>query len=372
MFDCQGDVMNKQLARILSIVLLIGLSASACGNTAVDETAVVVAADTDATTEIETPAAAVSSPAESEPAESEPAVASVETKGDTYTVANCEGGTLDASSSTVAVAFDKYTSTNELYEVTVCGDDINGDGIADEIVVTSTNLPDHESVYWEDDQDLHEDYDYDTNIYKFAEVYTDQVAHSAGPNMIKTQSIVMRMPADPTEAANKTQSTFGTIGLALNGVSFFNENAAPGGYIVDELFTFDQCSGHPQQQGVYHYHVDAVCLVRDLGGDITEQSVTDAGTTYTWIEDAGTNAGVLLGFLMDGFPVYGPIDAEELDCQGEAVTEPIDAYNGHAHCTADFDEPIFHYHVKTASDGGTGEAVFWIVNADYYGEPGTI
>ena len=88
--------MNKQLARILSIVLLIGLSASACGNTAVDETAVVVAADTDATTEIETPAAAVSSRAEAEPAESEPAVASVENKSDTYTVANCEGGTLDA------------------------------------------------------------------------------------------------------------------------------------------------------------------------------------------------------------------------------------------------------------------------------------
>jgi hypothetical protein len=371
MFYCQGDAMNKQLARILSIVLLIALSASACGSTAADETAVeettleetavVVAAD--APSEIESPAA-VSTPAEE--------AASVETNGDTYTVANCEGGTLDASSNTLAVAVEKYTSTNELYDVTVCADDINSDGIADEIVVTSTNLPDHESVYWEDDQDLHEDYDYDTNIYKFEEVYTDQVAHSAGPNMIKTQSIVMRMPADPTEAANKTQSTFATIGLALNGVSFFNENAAPGGDIVDELFTFDQCSGHPQRQGVYHYHVDAVCLVRDLGGDVTEQSVTDAGTTYTWIEDAGTNAGVLLGFLMDGFPVYGPIDAEELDCQGEAVTEPINAYNGHTHCTTDFDEPIFHYHVKTATDGGTGEAVFWIVNSDYYGEPGTI
>ena len=48
----------------------------------------------------------------------------------------------------------------------------------------------------------------------------------------------------------------------MNGVAFFNENAVPGHEIVDELFNFDKCSGHPQNRGMYHYHVKTA----NLGG----------------------------------------------------------------------------------------------------------
>jgi len=269
-------------------------------------------------------------------------------------------------------ALEKYTTTNSEYTVYVCTQDSDGDGDMDYMVVETTNQPEHESVYFDESNHHHEDFNFDTNIHKFDGVYTDQDAHAAGNNKIEVQSIVMKMPIAPSvpSANNKTETPFATIGLAINGVSFFNENAAPGDDIVDELFTFDQCSGHPQQQGVYHYHVDPVCLIRDLGGDVTTQTKTVSTTTYTWLEDSGNNAGLLLGFLVDGYPVYGPVGSNETDCNQTAVSAAIDDYNGHSHCTAEFDGGIYHYHVKTAELGGTGNPVFWITNKEYYGEPG--
>ena len=285
---------------------------------------------------------------------------------------SCQGvSNLDAIPSAYRAALTKYTTVNSKYVVHVCTEDSDGDGQADFMVVESTNLPEHESVYYEDGHDHHEDFDFDTNKHKYDEVYDGEQAGPAGPNMIETQSIVMRMPIAPVAATTKTATSFATIGLALNGVSFFNESAAPGDEITDELFTFDQCSGHPQMQGVYHYHVDPVCLVRDLGGDVVTETTTVDGTTYEWLEDAGTNAGLLLGFLLDGFPVYGPMGNGEVDCAG-VTTGPIDEYNGHSHCTTEFSEGIYHYHVKTANLGGTNNPVFWVTNEYYYGEPGSI
>lgn len=121
---------------------------------------------------------------------------------------------------------------------------------------------------------------------------------------------------------------------------------------------------------MYHYHVDPVCLIRDLGGDILTETEESGGVTYTWIADSGNNAELLLGFLLDGFPVYGPIDDSEVDCNNNPVTAPINEYNGHIHCTAEFPDGIFHYHSKTANIGGTHSPVFWITNEFYYGEPG--
>ena len=159
--------------------------------------------------------------------------------------------------------------------------------------------------------------------------------------------------------------------LALNEVSIFNENAAPPDKITDELFTFDQCSGHPQKSGLYHYHVDPVCLIKVLGGSVTDNTSTVSGTTYSWIEDNGTNGNLRLGFLLDGFPFYGPVGDNYTD-YSSASTPSTDSYNGHTHSTTDFQSGTYHYHVKTANIGGKNSAVFWITNEKYYDTPGVI
>jgi hypothetical protein len=286
-------------------------------------------------------------------------------------------GTNDLTNipSAYLTALTKYTTVNSTYLVNVCTEDTDGDGTPEYMVVESSNRPEHKSYYWEATNSLYEAFTFATNLYKYAVTktaagYTGTPA-SAGPNMIYEQCITMKMPISPASASTKSETDFSTMGLALNGVSFFNENAAPPDEITDELFTFDQCSGHPQNTGLYHYHVDPACLIRDLGGSVTDNSSTVSGTTYSWIEDNGTNGGLLVGFLMDGFPVYAPVGDNHTDSDN-ASTPSIDAYNGHTHNTTEFTSGTYHYHVKTANIGGTNSTVFWITNAKFYGTPGSV
>jgi len=293
------------------------------------------------------------------------------------TVSTTCGGVNDLTNIPTAyvTALTKYTTVNTTYLVYVCTEDSDGDGDADYMVVESTNRPEHKSYYWQATNALYEAYTFATNLYKYAATktaagYTGTPA-SAGPNMILEQSITLKMPISPAVASTKTATTFSTMGLALNGVSFFDENASPPDLITDELFTFDQCTGHPQNSGLYHYHADPICLIRDLGGSVTDNSSIVSGTTYSWIEDNKTNGGLLLGFVMDGFPVYGPVGDNHTDSDN-ASTPSIDAYNGHTHNTTEFTSGTYHYHIKTANLGGTNSTAFWITNEYYYGTPGSV
>ena len=124
------------------------------------------------------------------------------------------------------------------------------------------------------------------------------------------------------------------MGVAINGVAFFNQYAGPNQPLTNEIDSFDQYSGHPQQQGVYHYHLEPSYLT-GLNGKNT-----------------------FLGFLLDGFPVYGPIENEV------AVTnDDLDDYHGHTHETTEYPDGIYHYHI-TDNDP-------YINGNGYYGSPGT-
>src|SRR4029079_17817070 len=91
----------------------------------------------------------------------------------------------------------------------------------------------------------------------------------------------------------------GPIGIAVNGVAIFNQYAGPNRPLTNEVNSFDQANGHPQQTGQYHYHVEPLHITTTKG--------TDA----------------LIGFLLDGFPVYGPVE------NGHRVTNAeLDAYHG--------------------------------------------
>jgi len=88
------------------------------------------------------------------------------------------------------IALEKYTTTNSEYSVYVCTEDSNGDGSADYMVIETTNQPEHESVYYDESHHHHEDFDFDTNAYKFDGIYDgSQTLHSAGNNMIEEQNM---------------------------------------------------------------------------------------------------------------------------------------------------------------------------------------
>tara|TARA_Y100001970_G_C14124515_1_gene798172 strand:- start:538 stop:951 length:414 start_codon:yes stop_codon:yes gene_type:complete len=122
-----------------------------------------------------------------------------------------------------------------------------------------------------------------------------------------------------------------------------------------------------------YYQIDPVCLIRDLGG-VVDNSTTVGETTYSWIQDNGTNAGLLLGFLLDRFPVNGSIVSGDNHTYSGSSTPSIESYNGHTHTNAEFQSGsgIYHYHLKTGNLGGTSSNVFWITNEKYYGNLVTV
>ena len=67
----------------------------------------------------------------------------------------------------------------------------------------------------------------------------------------------------------------------------------------------------------------------------------------------------LLGFLLDGFPIYGPEENGD-----ELKSSDLDNHHGHAHPTSDFPDGIYHYHI-------TSDAPY-LNGIGYYGAPGTV
>jgi hypothetical protein len=174
----------------------------------------------------------------------------------------------------------------------------------DFMVIESSNVPNHPSPYFSRGDDRYEAYNGPNGSFRL------------NPNSIGSQSFVYRIPLNPAEASNKRSTNLGSIGIAINGVALFNQYAGPNNQpLTNEIDSFDQFNGHPQNTGVYHYHIEPLYLTGLEGKD------------------------GLIGVLLDGFPVYGPIE------NGVAVTNTeLDEYHGHFHATEEFPDGIYHYH----------------------------
>ncbi len=143
---------------------------------------------------------------------------------------------------------------------------------------------------------------------------TDKFPNQYNPNSILKQNYTFRIPLTPSIASTKTPTPFGAIGVALNGIPFFNQYNREGQDAV-KVEVFDSCCGHPDPAGRYHYHKYPVCVKSPL-------------------KDTPNGHSGIIGFAFDGFAIYGP--------KGESGKAPkdLDDCNGHADSTRGY-----HYHV---------------------------
>jgi hypothetical protein len=194
------------------------------------------------------------------------------------------------------------------------------------IYIKTTGTPDHKSAYYATGNALYE---------SFSGTTFGGNTFSKNPNSISTVNYTFKIPLNPQSASSKSATSLGPIGVALNGVPFFNQYANNNQPLSGEIVSFDQWWGHPAQTGDYHYHVEPLYL-----------------TTVKASKSA------LLGFLLDGFPVYGPTE------NGATLTNAsLDAYHGHTSITTEYPNGIYHYHI-TSSDP-------YLNGSGYYGTPGT-
>jgi len=202
-------------------------------------------------------------------------------------------------------------------------DNVNVSADGDFLVVETDDIPDHNSPYFSQSDNRYEAYNGSNSNFNL------------NPNRINTQSITLRIPLKPSQASTHEGTPLGPIGISVNGVVLFNQYAGPNQPLTGEIDSFDQYNGHPQQSGQYHYHVEPLYLT-SLNGK-----------------------GSLIGWLLDGFPVYGPQE------NGQNVSSAdLDQYHGHSHTTSEYPNGIYHYHI-TSDDP-------YINGGQFFGSPGSV
>jgi len=137
------------------------------------------------------------------------------------------------------------------------------------------------------------------------------------PNSIQAQSITLSLPANPTAAA-RPNCVGGEVGIMLSGVLIFSAFDAGGNDAVAHEVQ-DNCDGHPQKTGFYHYH-----------------SLSDC------IKDNATGHSGLVGYAFDGYGLYGYYgeDGKEL------TNDDLDECHAHAHMIGWNGQMVemYHYH----------------------------
>jgi hypothetical protein len=171
----------------------------------------------------------------------------------------------------------------------------------------------------------------------------DAYKYDRNPNGIKEQSMVTySLPTNPTLLATP-ECVGGEVGVMLSGVLIFNGfDAQMRDAAAWEIQ--DNCGGHPQKEGQYHYHSYSKCLK-----DETKEN-----------EHSG-----LVGYAWDGFGVYGlkgeggvQLTAESLDeCHGhthEVEWDGVKKSMYHYHMTNDFPYSVGCFRGKKAVKGPAG------------------
>jgi YHYH protein/Fibronectin type III domain len=157
---------------------------------------------------------------------------------------------------------------------------------------------------------------------------TDPVrTYDRNPNTIAAQTIAWGLPGNPTINATPSCMNNGAIGVLVTGARLF----APNDELNRDAVAWeaqDSCQGHPQIQGVYHYHNISSCLSQNAA-----------------TKDVAGQHSPLVGYAADGFGIYG-----NLGEAGLALTNAdLDICHGHTHAVTINGSNVvqYHYH-KTA------------------------
>jgi hypothetical protein len=128
------------------------------------------------------------------------------------------------------------------------------------------------------------------------------------PSTPRNQNFVFKITRKPVQNTGTPVTTpLGHIGVWSNGVTIFNASDAQS-YNNQNVWHrnafywegkgFDECLGHPNQDGEYHHHVNPKCLY-----DETDSS----------------KHSPIIGYAFDGFPVYGAYAYAKTDGTGNII-----------------------------------------------------
>lgn len=164
------------------------------------------------------------------------------------------------------------------------------------------------------------------------------------PNYPANRAVLYRIPRAPAVPVTRTLTGLGVIGYFVDGVAMFDSrdafsysnangaDAAPGTAFagdgvwnrdawVNEGVTFDAANAH-QAGPTYHYHANPPALRHRLGDHVTYHAATNRYTE----DPAAPRHSPILGWVRDGFPVYGPYGYSDPNDAGSGVRRMISGY----------------------------------------------
>ena len=253
-----------------------------------------------------------------------------------------------ANGTTTGTGTDGTTTNNfsrlyaKMYNIT----SFDSSGSAN-VIIKTTDVPDHKSPFFPTTSAKYEAYTGDNPSFSTA---INLMGGISDPDLL-SQTLTFTIPRYPTVASTHRSTMGGPIGIARNGIVFFNQYNGVGALLDQlEINNADQYLGHPTPTvagAQYHYHYEPKFLTATYGNSS------------------------FMGFLLDGFPVYGPYE------NGVKVTQAmLDSYNGHVSSTEDYpNSQIYHYHAISATSSTYTEllkAAPWINGGSYYGTRGTV
>ena len=156
------------------------------------------------------------------------------------------------------------------------------------------------------------------------------------PSQIQSQTVTVNIC--PEKASSTTSANLGVIGYMISGEALYNpyEGDATTPALSDNVsYTFtasdgstqtasfiDACNSHPTPLSggyTWHHHADPVCLTSQI--------------------DGATGPSHIIGFALDGFPVYGGRDVN-----GNVISvSQLDSCNGITSATPEFPSGAYHY-----------------------------
>jgi len=160
----------------------------------------------------------------------------------------------------------------------------------DTISFVANGIPDHETC---------------ADTYSAGETcYTDPLT-----SWFEEQDIDELIPLNPEREDSTTGLPGGAVGYAINGVQIFSAYSLEcTDAVIDEAIGFDDCLGHPQEQGNYHYHATPICL-------------------DGYAEATANQERFLVGVALDGFPIYLEFGDETGEMIDNSVLDDCHGYD---------------------------------------------
>lgn len=139
------------------------------------------------------------------------------------------------------------------------------------------------------------------------------------PASILEEELVYYLPLNPSMRTTPSRiGSDGLVGIALSGAHIYSAlNEERLDAVRHDLF--DECGGHPNDSGRYHYHAFSNCF-----------------------QDTEAGHSALFGYALDGFGIYGPYESGPV----KISNDQLDECHGHVGLVPGQTEPVYHYHAN--------------------------